>query len=85
MHAFTYRTESETLHIHLSQGNPAASSCIVSSLNLCPFASMTEVEHIECVDVHARVAIDIGDREQILHLFDVESGLLFNLADDCSG
>ena len=44
MHTFTYRMEAKTLYIDFSQGDPAASSCVIGCLDLSTFIGMTEVD-----------------------------------------
>ena len=43
---------------------------------------MTEEEHIEGVDIHAGIAVDVGDGEEIFHLPDDQSCLFLDFTDD---
>lgn len=43
---------------------------------------MTEEEHIEGVDIHAGIAVDVGDGEEIFHLLDDQTCLFLDFTDD---
>jgi hypothetical protein len=43
---------------------------------------MAEEEHIKGVDVHAGIAVDVGNGEEIFHLLDIEASLFLYLADN---
>jgi len=82
MHGLADGAQSEALHIDLPERYPRTLCRIVSGPYCVIVFRVTEVEHVKRVDVHAGITVDIGDGEQVLHLFDVEAGLLFDLADD---
>ena len=82
MHSLADGAQSEALHIDLPERYPRAFCRIVSSPYCVIVFRVTEVEHIERVDVHARVTVDIGNGEEVLHMADVEARLFLDLADD---
>ena len=43
---------------------------------------MTEEEHIEGVDIHAGIAVDVGDGKEIFHLLDDQTCLFLDFTDD---
>ena len=82
MDSLADRTQSEALYIDILEGYPCTFRRIVTGMYDSLVIHLTEVEQIECVDIHAGVLVDIGDGEEILHLFDVKAGFLLDLTDD---
>ena len=81
MYSLTDRGKTKPLYIDLSQRDPHTLGDIVGSLNLITI-SMTQIKHVQRVDVHSRIVVDVRDGEKILHLANIESSFFLDLADD---
>ena len=84
MYGLTDRTQSETLYINLAQRHPETGGSIVCSLHGDVILYVTDEEQVEGMDVHAGIAIDIGDGEEVGHVgtVDSESCLLKDFTHD---
>ena len=81
MYSLTDRGEAKALYIDLSQRNPHTLSGIVGSLDHVT-VGMAQIKHIQCMDVHPRVTVDVGYRKEILHLSDIEPCFFPDLSDN---
>ena len=81
MYSLTDRGEAKALYIDLSQRNPHTLSGIVGSLDHVT-VGMAQIKHIQRMDVHPRVTVDVGYRKEILHLSDIKPCLFPDLSDD---
>ena len=82
MHGLSDGTQAKTFYIDFAERDPETGICIVGSLNHYIVFHVAEIEHIECMDVHARVFINVRNRKEILHFFDAESCLFLDFPDD---
>ena len=82
MYTLTDRTQSKPFYIHLLKGYPRTFCRIVVCMDGGIIIDMTEEEHIEGVDIHAGIVVDVGDGEEIFHLLDIEASLFLYLADN---
>lgn len=82
MHSLTDGTQTKTLYIDFAERYPEAGIGIVGSLDNRVIFHMTDKEHVKCVNVHARISIDVGNREEVLYFLDAKTGLFPDLADN---
>ena len=81
MYCLTDGTQSETLYINLMQWHPEAGGSIICSLDGDIILYVADKEQVESMDVHAGIAIDIRDGEEIGHIgtVDCETGFFKDL------
>jgi hypothetical protein len=80
VYGLAYGAQSETLYIHLSEGYPLQFGGIVVGFYYSLACYVAQEEEVECVYVHSRVMVYIGDRELIFNGFGVddESGFFLD-------
>lgn len=81
MDGLSDRAQSETFDIDLTKRHPETFCRIVGCMNLVSL-HMADIEHIEGMNIHARVTIDVRNGEKILHLADFQTRLFLDFADD---
>lgn len=83
VYGLTDRAETEAFHVHITQWQPSQFGSIVGGLDDGIVIDMADEEKVECMNVHAGIAIDIGDTEEItdIRCIDCEPRLFLNLAN----